>query len=58
MPEIINNITNEEDYFKMVVIPFEFLTETNEFEFLFEVAKDKIIACLAYEQTTACLNAC
>jgi len=48
VPEIINNITNEEDYFKMVVIPFEFLTETNEFEFLFEVAKDKIIACLEH----------
>ena len=30
----------------MLVTPIEFLTETNEFTFLFDIAKDKIISAL------------
>ena len=31
MPEIINWITEKEEYFKIIVAPIEFLTETGEF---------------------------
>ncbi len=31
VPEIINNLINEEDYLKMIVIPLEFLSETDQF---------------------------
>lgn len=47
MPEIIRSITSNEEFFKMIVTPIEFLTETGEFNFLFEVARDKIISALA-----------
>ena len=43
VPEIIDNLLNEEDYLKMIVIPLEFLSETDQFDFLFNVIKDKII---------------
>lgn len=46
VPEIIDNLLNEEDYLKMIVIPLEFLSETDQFDFLFNVIKDKIISCL------------
>jgi hypothetical protein len=35
VPEILNNLLREEDYLKMIVIPLEFLTETDQFDFLF-----------------------
>lgn len=37
----------------MIVTPLEFLTETDQFDFLFDVVKDKIIACLTTDQSTA-----
>ena len=40
----------------MIVIPLEFLIETDQFDFLFEVVRDKIIACLTPEQTSAALK--
>ncbi|MCB0371102.1 MAG: hypothetical protein KDD45_17210 [Bdellovibrionales bacterium] len=51
MPEIIEHLLDQDDYLKMIVTPLEFLVETDQFDFLFEVAKDKIIACLTTEQT-------
>lgn len=42
----------------MVVIPIEFLTETEQFDFLFDVVKDKIVSSLAYQQTESCLKTC
>ena len=51
MPEIINWITEKEDYFKMIVTPIEFLTETGEFTFLFDIAKDKIIGALTVDNS-------
>ena len=51
MPEIIKWITEKEDYFKMIVTPIEFLTETAEFTFLFDIAKEKIIAPLTVANT-------
>lgn len=56
MPEIINNLFNEEDYLKMIVIPLEFLTETDQFEFLFNVIKDKIVNTLAADQSSAAVK--
>lgn len=53
MPNIIKFLTQEDEYFKMIVTPIEFLTETEEFVFLFEVAKDKIIAALTVDNTEA-----
>ena len=47
LPEIIKYITTNEEFFKIVIIPIEFLTETEEFAFLFEVARDKINSALA-----------
>lgn len=35
----------------MIITPIEFLTETNEFTFLFEIVKDKIISALIVNQT-------
>jgi len=43
----------QDDYLKMIVIPLEFLTETGEYDFLFEVVKDKIIASLTTDQSNA-----
>ena len=37
----------------MIVIPLEFLTETDQFDFLFEVVKDKIIASLTTDDSSA-----
>lgn len=37
----------------MIVTPIEFLTETNEFNFLFEIAKDKIISALTVDSSEA-----
>jgi hypothetical protein len=51
VPEIINNRLKEEDYLKMIVIPLEFLTETDQFDFLFEVVKDKIVSSLAVDSS-------
>jgi hypothetical protein len=53
VPEIISNLLNEEDYLKMIVIPLEFLTETDQFDFLFDVIKDKIITCLTTDPSPA-----
>lgn len=53
MPEIIENLLNEEMYLNMVVIPLEFLAETDQFDFLFEVVKDKIIASLTVDNSSA-----
>lgn len=46
VPEILENLLREEDYLKMIVIPLEFLTETDQFDFLFDVVKDKIVSSL------------
>ena len=35
MPEIIENLLEQDDYLKMIVIPLEFLVETDQFDFLF-----------------------
>jgi len=40
----------------MIVIPLEFLIETDQFDFLFEVVKDKIIACLTTDQSSTALK--
>ena len=40
----------------MIVIPLEFLVETNQFDFLFQVVKDKIIACLTTDQSASALK--
>ncbi len=53
MPEIIQHLLQQDDYLKMIVTPLEFLTETDQFDFLFDVVKDKIIACLTTDQSTA-----
>ena len=53
MPEIIENLLEQDDYLKLIVIPLQFLVETDQFDFLFEVVKDKIIACLTVDQTAA-----
>lgn len=53
MPEIIENLLEQDLYLKMIVIPLEFLTETDQFDFLFEVVKDKIIACLTVDNSSA-----
>lgn len=53
MPEIIDNLLEQDDYLKLIVIPLEFLTETDQFDFLFQVVKDKIIACLTTDNSTA-----
>jgi hypothetical protein len=53
MPEIIDNLLNEEVYLNMIVIPLEFLAETDQFDFLFEVVKDKIIASLTIGDSNA-----
>lgn len=36
----------------MIVIPLEFLSETNQFDFLFDVVKDKIIGSLTVDNTS------
>jgi len=51
VPEILNELLEKEDYLKMIVTPLEFLTETDQFAFLFEVVKDKIVMSLVLEQT-------
>jgi len=56
MPEIIDNLLEQDDYLKMIVIPLEFLIETDQFDFLFEVVKDKIIACLTTDQSSTALK--
>lgn len=56
MPEMIEHLLEQEDYLKMIVIPLEFLVETDQFDFLFEVVRDKIIACLTTEQTASALK--
>jgi hypothetical protein len=56
VPEIINNLLNEDDYLKMIVIPLEFLSETNQFDFLFDVIKDKIVSCLTVDGSSAALK--
>lgn len=53
LPQIIENLLEQDDYLKMIVIPLEFLTETGEYDFLFEVVKDKIIASLTTDQSNA-----
>ena len=53
MPDIIENLLEQEDYLKMIVIPLELLVETEEFDFLFEVVMDKVIACLTPDQSNA-----
>ncbi len=35
MPEIIENLLDQDDYLKMIVIPLQFLTETDQYDFLF-----------------------
>jgi len=40
----------------MIVIPLEFLTETDQFDFLFDVVKDKIIMCLTTDQEPAAIK--
>ena len=40
----------------MIVIPLEFLTETDQFEFLFNVVKDKIVSTLAADHSPAALR--
>ena len=40
----------------MIVIPLEFLVETDQFDFLFEVVKDKLIASLNTEQNNQALK--
>ena len=51
VPEMIEQIIQQEEYFKLLVIPLEFLIETDEFDFLFEVAKDKVIASLTTDES-------
>lgn len=51
MPEIIEQMTPEDDYFKMVVTPIEFLTETDQFSLLFNIVKDKIIDALITDRS-------
>ena len=53
---MIEHLLEQEDYLKMIVIPLEFLVETDQFDFLFEVVRDKIIACLTTEQTASALK--
>ena len=36
----------------MIVTPIEFLTETNQFDLLFDVAKDKIVGSLTVENSS------
>lgn len=40
----------------MIVIPLEFLTETDQFEFLFNVIKDKIVSTLAVDQSAGAVR--
>ena len=56
MPEIIENLLEQDDYLKMIVIPLEFLVETDQFDFLFEVVKDKVISCLTTEQSNTAIK--
>ncbi len=37
----------------MIVIPLEFLSETDQFDFLFDVIKDKIVSCLTVNDSEA-----
>lgn len=37
----------------MIVTPIEFLTETGEFAFLFDIVKDKIISALTVDNSEA-----
>lgn len=53
MPEMIQNLLSEEMYLNMIVIPLEFLAETDQFDFLFEVVKDKIVASLTVDNSPA-----
>ena len=37
IPEILENIISNEEFFKLIIMPLEMLCDTEEFEFLFDV---------------------